>query len=95
MILGQYFLALFVFGPEYSFQQIVFDKKLHLMVLSTIFTLAGAFVINAFYDSDKDLVNRPKSALVGRAIGSTFLANSYIVFNLLALFIAFFANGIK
>lgn len=92
MVLGQYFLALFVFGPEYSFHQIVFDKKLHLMVLSTIFTLAGAFVINAFYDSDKDLVNRPKSALVGRAIGSTFLANSYIAFNFLALFFAFFAT---
>ena len=92
MVLGQYFLALFVFGPEYSFHQIVFDKKLHLMVLSTIFTLSGAFVINAFYDSDKDLVNRPKSALVGRAIGSTFLANSYIGFNFLALIFAFFAT---
>jgi len=92
MVLGQYFLALFVFAPEYSFHQIIFDKKLHLMVLSTIFTLAGAFVINAFYDADKDLVNRPKSALVGRVIGSTFLANSYIVFNFLALFFAFFAT---
>ncbi len=92
MILGQYFLALFVFGPQYSFRQIVFDKTLHLMVLSTIFTLCGAFVINSFYDSDKDLVNKPKLALVGRAIGTTFLANSYVLFNLLALLFAFCAS---
>jgi len=92
MVLGQYFLALFVFGPQYSFYQIILDKTLHLMVLATIFTLCGAFVINSFYDSDKDLVNRPKSALVGRAIGTTFLANSYILFNLLALIFAFFAT---
>ncbi len=92
MVLGQYFLALFVFGPQYSFHQIFFDKTLHLMVLSTIFTLCGAFVINSFYDSDKDLVNRPKSALVGRAIGTTFLANSYVLFNVLASLFAFCAS---
>ena len=92
MVLGQYFLALFVFGPQYSFHQIILDKTLHLMVLSTIFTLCGAFVINSFYDSDKDLVNRPKSALVGRAIGTTFLANSYVLFNFLATLFAFCAT---
>jgi 4-hydroxybenzoate polyprenyltransferase len=92
MVLGQYFLALFVFGPQYSFRQIILDKTLHLMVLSTIFTLCGAFVINSFYDSDKDLVNKPKSALVGRAIGTTFLANTYVLFNFLATLFAFFAT---
>jgi 4-hydroxybenzoate polyprenyltransferase len=92
MVLGQYFLALFVFCPQYSFHQIILDKTLHLMVLSTIFTLCGAFVINSFYDSDKDLVNRPKSALVGRAIGTTFLANSYVLFNVLASLFAFCAS---
>jgi len=92
MVFGQYFLALFVFGPQYSFRQIILDQTLHLMVLSTIFTLCGAFVINSFYDSDKDLVNKPKSALVGRAIGTTFLANSYVLFNFLALIFAFFAT---
>ena len=35
MVLAQYFLALFVFGPQYSFHQIILDKTLHLMVLST------------------------------------------------------------
>lgn len=92
MVLGQYFLALFVFGPQYSFRQIILDKTLHLMVMSTIFTLCGAFVINSFYDSDKDLVNKPKSALVGRAIGTTFLANIYVLFNFLATLFAFFAT---
>jgi len=92
MVLGQYFLALFVFGPQYSFRQIILDNTLHLMVLATIFTLCGAFVINSFYDSDKDLVNRPKSALVGRAIGTTFLANSYVLFNFLAALFAFLAT---
>ena len=92
MVLGQYFLALFVFGPQYSFHQIILDKTLHLMVLATIFTLCGAFVINSFYDSDKDLVNRPKSALVGRAIGTTFLANSYVLFNVLAALFAYLAT---
>lgn len=92
MVLGQYFLALFVFGPKYSFHQIIFDKTLHLMVFSTIFTLCGAFIINAFYDSDKDLINQPKKVLVGRAIGNTFLANSYILFNFCALLFAFFAT---
>lgn len=92
IFLGQYSLALFVFGPQYSFKQIIFDKTLHLMVLATVFTIAAAFIINSFYDSDKDLVNHPKSALVGRVIGPSFLANTYVLFNVIALFIVYFTT---
>lgn len=92
IFIGQYSLALFVFGPQYSFRQIIFDRTLHLMVLSTIFTIASAFIINSFYDSDKDLINHPKSALVGRVIGPSFLANTYVLFNIIALFIAYFTT---
>ncbi len=89
---AQYSLALFVFGPQYSFKQIILDSTLHLMVLATVFTIAAAFIINSFYDSDKDLVNHPKSALVGRVIGQNFLANTYVLFNVIALCIAFFTT---
>lgn len=92
IFIGQYSVALFVFGPLYTFNQIIFDRTLHLMVLSTIFTIASAFIINSFYDSDKDLINHPKSALVGRVIGTSFLANTYVLFNIIALFIAYFTT---
>ncbi len=92
IFIAQYSLALFVFGPQYSFRQIILDGTLHLMIFATVFTIAGAFIINSFYDSDKDLVNHPKSALVGRVIGQNFLANTYFLFNGIALLFAFFTT---
>lgn len=69
------------------------DYTLHWMALATIFTVAAAFIINFFYDVDKDLVNKPNMALMGRAVGTKHLANIYILFNTLGLLFAFIASN--
>lgn len=92
MVIAQYILAVFVFGEATEWAEVLFDRKLHLIVISTSFALAGAFLINAFYDVDKDLINKSRAVLVVRYLGQNFLLNSYAGFNVLAVLLAMMAS---
>lgn len=71
---------------------IISDYKLHCIVLSSIFCLSSGFIINNFYDFEKDLINRPKSTLFNRIISKNTTLNLYLIFNLIALIIALMAS---
>lgn len=68
------------------------DLNTYLMVIASGFTIAAAYIINSFYDRDKDMVNRSTHPLMANAIGTRHLANLYIVFNFLGLTFAFIAS---
>src|SRR5690606_32770118 len=70
------------------------DLKLHGIVLASIFTIAAGFIINNFYDFEKDLINRPAQTLFSRIISKRIALNYYILFNIIALVVAF-ASSIK
>lgn len=96
--ISQYLLAAYVLlvkngsDKKMAFWQFLTDTTVHSMALATIFTVAAIFIINSFYDLDKDLINKSNMALMSRAIGTGQLANLYIVFNTLGLLFAFFAS---
>lgn len=68
------------------------DAHLHIIVAASLCTVAGAFIINAFYDQGKDLVNVPKTVIMGKLLGETPLLNLYFGLNLLALSLSLFAS---
>lgn len=68
------------------------DVNTYLMVVASAFTIAAAYIINSFYDRDKDMVNRPSHPMMANAIGTRHLANLYIIFNVLGLAFAFLAS---
>jgi 4-hydroxybenzoate polyprenyltransferase len=68
------------------------DINTYLMVVASAFTIAAAYIINSFYDRDKDLVNRPSHPLMASAIGTKHLANLYIIFNVIGLTFAVVAS---
>jgi 4-hydroxybenzoate polyprenyltransferase len=71
---------------------LVYDLKLHAIVLASVFSIAAGFIINNFYDFEKDLINRPRVTLFNRIISKRTTLNLYIIFNLMALLIAFSAS---
>ncbi len=85
--ISQYLIYWLTFS-EQGLSGVLYDVKLHLIVLSSICTVAAAFIINAFYDQSKDLVNVPKTVIFGRLLGETRLLNLYFVLNSLAMFFA-------
>jgi len=85
--ISQYLIYWLTFS-EQGLSGVLYDVKLHLIVFSSICTVAAAFIINAFYDQSKDLVNVPKTVIFGRLLGETRLLNLYFVLNSLAMFFA-------
>ncbi len=70
----------------------VSDLKLHAIVLASVFSIAGGFIINDFYDFEKDLINRPDTTLFNDMVRRKTTLNFYILFNTIAIVIAFLAS---
>lgn len=92
VVVSQYLIAYFVFLKSGNLTTLLFDFKLHFIVLSTSMALAGAFIINGFYDFHKDMVNHPKRVLLARLLGQNFLLNIYAGITVVSILLALFAS---
>ena len=91
-IFAQYLAAVFILNPEISYLEILSNPKLHFMTFSSAFIIAGGYIINSFYDMEKDLINRPNKTLFGRVVSRKFCLNCYFLFNTIGLIIAMLAS---
>ena len=60
IIVAQYLSARYIFAPHSNWRHILFDSKLLMLVLATSAAVAGGYLINNFYDAEKDQINRPR-----------------------------------
>jgi len=87
--LAQYLAAIFLLNPTKTHLEIIANPGLHFLVFSSGLIIAGGYLINAFYDIEKDLANRPKKLIMGRLISKNFALNTYMLFNFTGLGIGF------
>ncbi|MFM9944073.1 MAG: geranylgeranylglycerol-phosphate geranylgeranyltransferase [Bacteroidia bacterium] len=91
-IFAQYLAAVFILNPSKTYIEILSSPKLHLMTFASAFIIAGGYIINNFYDLEKDLINRPEKTLFGRIVSRKFCLNCYFLFNTIGLALAFSAS---
>ena len=68
VVLAQYFTSIYILAPDVPLGEIIFDVKLLNIVLATAAAIAGGYIINNFYDSEKDLINRPQKSMLDRLV---------------------------
>ncbi|TNE79207.1 MAG: ubiquinone biosynthesis protein UbiA [Bacteroidetes bacterium] len=90
--LAQYLASIFLLNKGEKVLHILADPGLHAMVLSCSMIIAGGYLINAFYDMEKDLANNPDKLIIGRIISKSFALNTYLLFNFTALAIGLIAG---
>lgn len=88
LIIAQYLSAIFILAPEKPIRSIVFDPTLFMLVLSSGLSIAGGYVINSFYDFEKDIINRPFSTMIERLIGQHQKLSFYFILNFLSVIVA-------
>jgi len=54
VVLAQYFTSIYILAPDVPLGEIIFDVKLLNIVIATAAAIAGGYIINNFYDSEKD-----------------------------------------
>jgi 4-hydroxybenzoate polyprenyltransferase len=92
LLSGYILLRIHEYDKKGAFWQFLTDTTVHGMALATLFTVAAIFIMNAFYDRDKDLVNRSNLPLMSEAVGTRHLANLYFIFNALGMLFALLAS---
>ena len=92
IILAQYLASIFILAPEKSLKEIFFDAHLFLLVVASSAVIAGGYIINNFYDSEKDLINRPHKTQLDRLVSQNTKLSFYFVLNFLAIIAASYVS---
>ena len=87
-----YLSAIFPYDAYTSKRALIMDYRLHLNVLSVALIVMSGYIINSFYDLEKDLVNRPNHTLFARVVSKRSCLNAYVIFNVLGLIFSFFVS---
>ena len=88
IIVAQYLSARYIFAPHSNWRHILFDSKLLMLVLATSAAVAGGYLINNFYDAEKDQINRPHKYLLEHRVPASFQLFCYAVLNALTLILS-------
>ena len=88
IILAQYLCAVFIFAPQRSITQVIFDPNVIFLILASAMTIAAGYLINAFYDQEKDLINKPYVTMLGRHIPQRHKITAYFVLNFSAVVVS-------
>ena len=87
-----YLSAMYLLQPNTPRLEVLKDPKLHLEVIALSLFIMSGYIINAFYDLRKDLINKPKKTYIERLISRQTSLTAYIVFNGLAAILSFFVG---
>ncbi|MEL1252841.1 geranylgeranylglycerol-phosphate geranylgeranyltransferase [Flavobacterium sp. DGU38] len=88
IILAQYLSAIFILAPEKRALDILLDFYLFLIVFASAITIASGYIINNFYDSQKDLINRPNKSMLDRLVSQKTKLTVYFSLNFMAALMA-------
>ncbi|MDO5509926.1 MAG: UbiA family prenyltransferase [Weeksellaceae bacterium] len=92
LILALYLTAYFIFAPEMPLYTFLADYKMHLIVMASALTIAAGYIINNFYDLQKDRISRPIYTYVSKFVSQNFKLIVYVVLNSIALILAAVAS---
>ena len=92
IVLAQYLASLFIFSPEKSLTDVLLDSNLLLIVLATVCVIAGGYIINNFYDAEKDRINRPHKAKIDSIVNQKTKLNIYFFLNFLGFLLGFLVS---
>lgn len=79
--LAQLLAVIFIIAPNRSINSTLIDYKLWFIIIASAATIAGGYIINNFYDREKDLINRPQKTLLENQVKRSTLWSVYFTLN--------------
>ena len=86
--LAQYLASIFILSPNLPLREVIFDLNLFLIVTASALVIASGYIINNFYDAEKDLINKPTKTMLDRLVSQRFKLTTYFILNFVAVFAA-------
>lgn len=92
IVIAQYLTSVYILAHDKPLHQVIFDVNLLMLVLASSVTIAGGYIINNFYDYEKDLINRPQKSMLDRLVSQNTKLSFYFVLNFLAVIMASYVS---
>ncbi|MEO9512534.1 MAG: geranylgeranylglycerol-phosphate geranylgeranyltransferase [Flavobacteriaceae bacterium] len=86
--LAQYLASIYILSPNLRLYSVVFDLNLFLIITVSALVIASGYIINNFYDAEKDLINKPRKSMLDRLVSQRFKLTTYFILNFLAVLAA-------
>ena len=92
LALSQYLAVVFILRQPSEWKAILIDPSIHLIVFASLFSVAGGYLINNFYDLEKDIINRPGKTFYEKLIKTSTALRLYFLFNVIAVMLAWLVS---
>ena len=88
LTIAQYLASIFILSQGQTWIDVIKNTPLLLIILSSNFMICAGFIINNFYDLEKDSINRPTLTKIQKHISNNFQLNTYMFFNFCGIMIS-------
>ena len=85
IIFAQFVSSIFIFSNSDNILEVLFDVNIWFIILSTSTSISAGYIINNFYDSEKDLINRPLKTILENEISGRTKLIAYTLLNFCTL----------
>ncbi|MFT5737018.1 MAG: 4-hydroxybenzoate polyprenyltransferase [Maribacter sp.] len=92
IVLAQYLAAIYILAPDLPVRSVVLDINFFLLVFVSTLVIASGYIINNFYDAEKDLINKPAKSMLDRLVSQRFKLSAYFILNFIAVFTASYVS---
>ncbi len=93
IVLAQYLSAIFILAPQdIRTLDIILDPNIFILVLASSLAIASGYIINNFYDSEKDLINRPRKSMLDRLVSQKTKLYVYFGLNFIIVALSLFIS---
>ncbi|QAA82659.1 ubiquinone biosynthesis protein UbiA [Aequorivita sp. H23M31] len=92
IVIAQYLASIYILAPDLPVRKVLFDVNLLMLVLASSSAIASGYIINSFYDSEKDLINRPRKTMLDRLVSQRTKLSTYFLLNFLSVIFASYVS---
>ena len=75
--------SIFFFSESINISSVVFDYNIWCIVIASSSSISAGYIINNFFDTEKDLINRPLKTILEKEISGKTKLRGYIILNLI------------
>ena len=92
IVIAQYLASIYILSPHLPLGKVLFDINIFMLVIASSAAIAGGYIINNFYDSEKDLINKPIKSKLDRLVSQNTKLSFYFVLNFMAAVMASYVS---
>ena len=91
IVLAQYLTSIFILSDN-KILEVIFDFNLFVIIFCSSVSIASGYIINNFYDEEKDLINKPVKYKIDEVVKSSTKLNFYFILNFVVVIVSSFIS---